>query len=186
MDLVRPTAQHLASYLSALQRISTKDDPFFKMYERELAEIAQDSASFLASMDDLEAKRPPIELPNGSIIPRLPSITRWMWDGDVCGSTQLRWLPGTTDLPPYCLGHISYAVFPWKRQRGYASTALALLLPSARDLGMDFVEVVADVENLTSQKVILRNGGSLVEEFTKPVLSGGGQAFRYRILLETA
>jgi len=183
MELVRPAAEHLESYLVALDRVSAMDEPFFKMYQRELAEIAEDSASFLESLDDLEARRPPIELPNGSIIPRIPSITRWMWDGEVCGSAQLRWLPKTTDLPPYCLGHISYAVFPWKRQMGYASAALAQILPSARDLGMEFVEVVADVENVLSQKVIVRNGGKLVEEFMKPVLSGGGQAFRYRISL---
>lgn len=183
MELVRPAAEHLESYLAAVDRVSVMGEPFFKMYQRELAEIALDSAAFLESMDDLEAQRPPIELPNGSIIPRIPSITRWMWDGEVCGSAQLRWLPRTTDLPSFCLGHISYAVFPWKRQRGYASSALAQILPSARDLGMEFVEVVADVENVTSQKVILRNGGKLLEEFTKPVLSGGGQAFRYRISL---
>lgn len=183
MELVRPAKEHLESYLSALERIATLDEPFFRMFQRELAEIAQDSAAFLESLDDLEARRPPIELPNGSIIPRIPSITRWMWDGEVCGSTQFRWLPKTTDLPSFCLGHISYAVFPWKRQRGYASTALAQILPFARELGMEFVEVVADVENVISQKVIVHNGGHLIEEFTKPVLSGGGQAFRYQISL---
>jgi predicted acetyltransferase len=185
VKLVRPAQQYLESYLVAVDRMTKVDEPFFKMYERELVEIHEDPERFLFLMDDPEAQRPPVILPNGAVIPRIPSITRWMWDGEICGSTQLRWLPGTTDLPPYCLGHISYAVFPWKRQKGFASKALELLLPHAIELKMDFVELVADVENVPSQKVILRNGGVLTEEFTKPALSGGGQAYRYRIQLNS-
>lgn len=186
MELLRPTVEYLPSYIRAVTRIS-KDhsEPFFKMYERELTEIEEDSTKFVELMDDLEAERPPVELPNGAIIPRIPSITRWMWDGEVCGSTQLRWLPGTTDLPPYCLGHISYAVFPWKRQNGYATKSLAQILPYAKELGMSFVEIVADIENAISQKVILANGGVLFEEFTKTFLAGGGQALRYRISFDS-
>jgi predicted acetyltransferase len=41
-----------------------------------------------------------------------------MWDGEFCGSIGLRWLPGTEELPPHCLGHIGYAVVPWKRRLG--------------------------------------------------------------------
>ena len=55
-----------------------------------------------------------------------------MWDGEFCGSIGFRWQPGTSTLPPYVLGHIGYAVVPWKRGRGYATQALALLLPEAR------------------------------------------------------
>lgn len=186
MELLRPGMRHLPSYIQAtLQMSKDQTEPFFKMYERELAEIESDPEKFISLMDDLKAERPPVELPNGTIIPRIPSITRWMWDGEICGSAQLRWLPGTTDLPPYCLGHISYAVFPWKRRNGYASKSLASLLPYAQELGMSFVEIVADVENVISQQVILSNGGVLFEEFTKTVLSGGGQAYRYRISLES-
>jgi predicted acetyltransferase len=184
VELVRPAGQYLPSYLDAIDRMTKVDEPFFKMYVRELEEIHQDPERFLFLMDDFEAQRPPVILPNGTVIPRIPSITRWMWDGEICGSTQLRWLPGTTDLPPYCLGHISYAVFPWKRQLGMASKALELLLPYARELRLNFVEIVADVENVPSQKVILRNGGVLIEEFSKPLPSSGGQAYRYRIQLE--
>lgn len=95
----------------------------------------------------------------------------------------MRWSPGTTDLPPYCLGHIGYGVFPWKRQRGYASEALKQILPEASELGLAFVELTTDIANVISQRVILANGGTEVEKFTKPQSSGGGEAIRFRIAL---
>jgi predicted acetyltransferase len=104
-----------------------------------------------------------------------------MWDGEFCGTIGFRWQPGTTDLPPYCLGHIGYAVVPWKRGNGYATRALGLLLPEARDRGLPFVELTTDEGNLASQRVIEANGGELYERFTKPASYGGAPSLRYRI-----
>ena len=70
-----------------------------------------------------------ITLPDGSAVPKLPSRTGWMWDGEFCGSIGLRWQPGTDALPSHVLGHIGFAVVPWKRGHGYAARALALMLP---------------------------------------------------------
>jgi predicted acetyltransferase len=94
-----------------------------------------------------------------------------------------RWQPGTTDLPPYCLGHIGFAVVPWKRGRGYATRALALLLPDAATEGLEYVELTTDVSNAASQAVIRANGGKLVEQFQKPAVYGGAMAMRFRIPL---
>ena len=104
-----------------------------------------------------------------------------MWDGEFAGSIGLRWQPGTTDLPPTCLGHIGYAVVPWKRRRGYATAALAAMLPIAAAEGLPFVDITADLDNVASQRVIEANGGVLVEQFTKLPSAGGGQAVRYRV-----
>ena len=104
-----------------------------------------------------------------------------MWDGEFCGSIGFRWQQGTNDLPPHCLGHIGYAVVPWKEGRGYATAALAQLLPEAKDAGLTFVEIITDPENIASQRVILANGGVLVEQFTKPAQYGSKQGLRYRI-----
>ena len=82
----------------------------------ELAKIAEDPAAFVASLDDREAKAGPVTLPDGSKVPRLPGYRRWMWDGEFCGSIGFRWQKGTSALPPYVLGHIGYAVVPWKRR----------------------------------------------------------------------
>ena len=72
---------------------------------------------------------------------RLPGFSRWMWDGEFCGSIGFRWQPGTEVLPPHCLGHIGYAVVPWKKRRGHATRALAAMLPLARAEGLRYVEL---------------------------------------------
>ena len=98
------------------------------------------------------------------------------------GTIGFRWsAPGTPDLPPTCLGHIGYAVVPWKRGRGYATAALAQMLPLARECGLPYVYVTTQPDNVPSQRVILANGGVLVERFTQLDAHGGGGALRYRI-----
>jgi predicted acetyltransferase len=104
-----------------------------------------------------------------------------MWDGEFCGSIGFRWQPGTTDLPPTCLGHIGYAVVPWKRRLGYATRALALLLPEAKRTGLAFVEITTDESNVASRRVIEANGGVVFERFNKPAEWGGAPSVRYRI-----
>lgn len=130
-----------------------------------------------------EAKGPAITLPNGSTVPRLPGYSMWMWDGQFCGSVGFRWQPGTTELPPYCLGHVGYSVVPWKRRRGYATRALHLLLPHARAEGLAHIELTTDVDNVASRRVIEANGGVLVERFHKPQGHGGAESLRFRIAL---
>ena len=83
----------------------------------------------------------PVILPDGRKVPRLPFHPFWMWDGEFCGSTSLRFQRGTEELPPHCTGHIGYAVVPWKRGRGYATKALRMLLPIARAEGLARVMV---------------------------------------------
>lgn len=183
MDLVEPTEAHLSSYVAALERGWSPDNLRPEASAEEIERIARDSALFLAQKTDREGKGPPVTLPNGAVVPRLPGITRWMWDGEFCGSIGLRWQPGTTDLPPYCLGHIGYAVVPWKQGRGYATRALGLILPEARSEGLAFVEITTDADNVASQRVITANGGELYERFNKPADYGGAPSLRFRIRL---
>ena len=183
MELVWPAAQYLPGYIHALEQGWSPDNLRPQAALEELARIADDPARFLSEQVDREAKGPPVILPDGRTVPRLPGYLRWMWDGEFCGAIGFRWQPGTTDLPPHCLGHIGYSVVPWKRDRGYATRALQLLLPQIRDEGLAYVELTSDADNIASQRVIEANGGELIERFTKSAQYGGGESLRFRILL---
>jgi predicted acetyltransferase len=182
MQLVRPSEAHLTSYAAALARGGSPDNlrgP--AATAEELDRIAADPAGFLAALDDRDAKGPPMHLPDGSIAARLPAFHRWMWDGEFARSIGFCWRPGTTDLPPYCLGHIGYGVVAWKQRRGYATRALALMLPVAKQEGLPFVESTTDVDNVASERVILANGAILAEEFITPPVFESTPGLRYRI-----
>ena len=182
MELVRPAAEHLPSYTAALERGWSPDNVRGIVASREeLARIRDDADAFLASMEDLEGTGDPIHLPDGTLARRLPGFRRWMWDGEFVGSIGFRWEPGTTDLPPYCLGHIGYAVVPWKQRRGHATKALRLLLSEIQFTGLPFVEITTNTDNVASQRVVEANGGVLHERFDKPAVYGGGPGLRYRI-----
>lgn len=184
MEIIRPEVEYLESYKSGLVKsISSGTAAYLEEAQRDLLEIEADPETFLAKQDDPDALGGDVKLPDGSLAPRLPGITRWMWDGQVCGSINFRWKVGSTELPPHCLGHIGYEVFSWKRNKGYASEALRQILPEAIKLGMPFVELTTDVDNLISQKVIMKNGGILHEKFVKPVAHGGTDGLRFRIYL---
>jgi predicted acetyltransferase len=184
VQLLVPSLAHLDANADALRRGWSPDNVRLEEATREELElIADDPAGFVAMLDDREAKRGPITLPDGSQVPRLPGYRRWMWDGAFCGSVGFRWQPGTSALPPYVLGHIGYSVVPRKQRRGYATQALALLLPEARQEGLDYVELTTDPDNLPSQKVITANGGVLVKRFRKEAAYGGADALLFRIAL---
>lgn len=182
MELVWPGREYLAGYVSALERACSSDSTRGEVADREeLEKIAEDPDVYLAGLVDREARGAPVRLPDGSLVPRLPGYHRWLWDGEFCGRIDFRWQPGTTALPPHCLGHIGYSVVPWKRGRGYATLALRLFLPEVRAEGLDFIEITTDPINIASQRVIEANGGVLVERFIKPLQLGGTEGLRYRI-----
>jgi predicted acetyltransferase len=184
MILVWPSREYLPSYRAALERGWSPDNLRGEEAVREeLARIGQDPGAFVASLVDREAKGAPITLPDGTTVPRLPGYRRWIWDGEFCGSIGFRWRPGTEALPPHCLGHIGYGVVPWKQRRGYATLALRELLPEAKAVGLRYVEITTDPDNVASRRVVEANGGVLVEEFVTLASLGGQLKVRYRIVL---
>ena len=187
LELVWPSTRHLPGYADALRRGWSPDNLRGEAAAREeLERIARDPAVFLASLVDREARGAPIVMPDGSTVPRLPGYQRWIWDGEFCGTIGFRWQPGTEELPPTCLGHIGYTVVPWKRRRGYATRALALILPEVAGEHLRYVEITTTPENVASQRVIEANGGVLHEEFTTVPALGAKPHLRYRIPLESA
>jgi hypothetical protein len=73
-------------------------------------------------------------------------------------------------------------VVPWKQHRGYAKSALRLILPEARAVGLSYVEITTDPDNIASQRVIEANGGIFVEHFIKPRQFGCKPGMRFRIM----
>jgi predicted acetyltransferase/predicted GNAT family acetyltransferase len=184
MRLVRPSHAELPRYIAALERGWSPDSVRGDAARVEqLARIAEDPDRFLAGMIDREARGAPVTLPDGSQVPRLPGYQRWMWDGDFCGEIGFRWQPGSEALPPYCLGHIGYDVVAWKRRRGYATNALREILRAAPSEGLRYVEIMTAPDNVASQRVIEKCGGSFVEEFVTPAAVGGHREWRYRVEL---
>ena len=184
MKLVWPSREYLPSYVAALKRGWSPDNIRGGIAaQEELQRIAANPDAFLASLVDKEGTGEPIKLPDGTIAPRLPGYRRWLWDGEFCGSIGLRWQRGTEALPPHCLGHIGYAVVPWKQRRGYATRALHEMLRDAKAEGLHYVVITTAPDNVASQRVIQANGGVFVEEFITPSALGAERALRYRVNL---
>lgn len=185
MTLVWPAREHLAGYVAALERGWSPDHIRGAATAREqLERIVRDPDAFVASLVDREAKGAPIVLADGTTVKRLPGYHLWMWDGEFCGDINARWQPGTEALPPTCLGHIGYSVVPWKRRRGYATTALREILRLFATEGLRYAEITTDPDNIASRRVIEANGGLFVEQFTRPASLGGTPGLRYRVPLD--
>ena len=181
LKLVVPAADHLDSYVAALETGWSPDSTRPEAAREGLEAIRLDRDAFLATFTDREAKGPPVVLPDGSLAPRLPGIGRWIWDGGFCGSIGFRWQRGTAELPAHVLGHIGYNVVPWRRGRGCATWALAQMLDEARREGLPHIELTTAPDNPASRHVIETNGGYLVERFIKLPAYGGGEALRFRV-----
>jgi predicted acetyltransferase len=159
INLVEPNAALLAGYAAALRR-GWSPNTMRDVSADELEAVEADPSAFLA---DLAGTGGTIKLNDGSEKPRLPFRLFWIFDGDFCGSIGLRFQRGTEQLPPYVPGHIGYAIVPWKQRRGYATTALGLILPVARAEGLTQVVITCDADNEASRKVIVANGGILID-----------------------
>lgn len=175
-----PQSAMLESYTDALRR-GWSADTTRDVSGEHLARIAADPQAFLASLAD---DRVPGDrtLADGRVMPNLPMRVRWIWDGDFCGAINLRWQPGTSALPEHVLGHIGYAIVPWKQGHGLAKRALRHMLSEAREVGLECVDVTAEDANVASQRVILANGGALIDSFVSS-LHGPASRHRYRITL---
>lgn len=185
--LIRPCPDRLPGFVAALHRGWSADTVRGVAAARETQErLATNPASFFMTADDPLGLGPPVRLPDGTERARLPGLLRWIWDEDdgpdgFAGSINLRWMHGNAALPPHVLGHIGYAVPPWKQRRGHATRALRQLLPLAREQGQNMVELTTDLDNEASHRVIIANGGVQVEQFNKGPEYGDKPGLRFRI-----
>ena len=193
--LLRPTPALLPGFRAALARGWSADTVRGAAAAAEtLARLDTDLAGFFQATDDPHALGPPVTLPDGTQRARIPGLQRWIWDGTeadegeasaagFAGQIGLRWAAAGAPLPPHVLGHVGYAVVPWKRQRGHATRALALLLVLAREQGLASLDITTDPDNTASQRVITGNGGVLIGGFDKGAAYGHKPGLRYRVSL---
>jgi predicted acetyltransferase len=154
ITLVRPNPDWLPSYEDALARgwsPNTDQD----VSREQLRQLRRNPERFLHNLYN----SPLVRLPDGREVPRLPAHDFWISDGEFCGRIGFRFQRGTEHLPTTAYGHIGYTVVPWKQRRGYATQALRLILPVARQEGFSRVLITCDDDNEASRKVILANGG---------------------------
>jgi len=180
MTLVEPALERLDAYAAALRRGWSPDNLRPQAALDELAAIARDPRAFVAALTDPEARGPLVVLPDGQRVPRLPGYRLWMWEEGFCGTIGFRWQPGSERLPPHVMGHIGYAVVPWRQREGHATRALAMMRDRVRAQGLRYAELTCDAANEPSRKVIVANGGFAVGRFRKPEAWGGHESLRFR------
>jgi predicted acetyltransferase len=166
LRLVAPSPGKLAQYAAALTA-GWSPDTTQDVSAEQLAALRRDPEAFLTELTREDGM---ILTASGLAVPRLPSRLYWLDDGEFCGVINLRFVPGSDALPEYVSGHIGYAVVPWKQRRGYATAALALILPVAREVGLKRIEITCDDDNEASRRVILENGGEFIG--TRPLPDG--------------
>jgi predicted acetyltransferase len=157
LQVLEPSLSQLSAYPDALARRWSPNN-VRDVSGEQLAAIRSGGEAFVA---ELLSQSGTVRLADGTETAKLPNRVRWMWDGAFAGHIGLRWQPGTDALPDHVLGHIGFAVVPWKRRRGYATRALALMLPVAREIGLNRVEITTDPDNPASQRVIEANSAGV-------------------------
>ena len=171
----------LPQYLDALRRGWTPeadDDP--EGAGAILRTVEADPVAFVRWLFNPGGGGPPVELDDGTLVPRLAYVRYWIWTDGYCGEVGLRWRPGTSELPPYCDGHVGYAVVPWKRGSRLAAASVRELMPIARGFGLRWLDISMSAANAASIRVAETVGAVLQEEYVA-LEQGGIPARRYRL-----
>ena len=155
IDLVLPSRDLLPGYEKALEA-GWSSNNLRDVSAEELVALRADPERFLADQNDQDGT---VTLGDGRVVPRLPFRKFWISDSEFCGVIGFRHQPGTEELPPYCSGHVGYAIVPWKRRRGYATeAATAVLRFGFGALGLNEIVSYTATVNVRSRRVMEKLG----------------------------
>ncbi len=152
-ELVLPDTKYKKSYLEALEEY--QPDSRFKAED-----VNKDFESYITRIRNESFG---IDLPVGYVA----HTVYWLVDGDMfLGQVDIR--HQLNESLKNEGGHIGYYIRPTQRNKGYGTLALRLGIQKAHELGIKDVLVTCDVDNVSSSKVIQKNGGVLEDTYQIP------------------
>jgi predicted acetyltransferase len=151
MELISPTPLYKDTFLDALDEYENAEQ------HQRYADLSRArEVPFEQYVAELRGQEKGEYLPEGYV----PCTTYWLMDrGEFIGRVSIR-----HRLSEHLLrigGHIGYDIRPSKRQRGYGTMILQLVLPKAKELGIDRALVTCDDTNIGSRRIIEKAGGVL-------------------------
>lgn len=147
--LTRPSMEYESEYLSFYNEWKESNEEMIPWV------ISKDPSDFQEMIQTLFESEQGKNIPSGWV----PDTTFWLVNENkkVVGVVNIR--HELSDKLFNCGGHIGYGIRPSERRKGYATKLLSLSLEKAKELGIEKVLVVCDVNNIGSEKTILNNGG---------------------------
>ncbi|TSC87073.1 MAG: GCN5-related N-acetyltransferase [Parcubacteria group bacterium Gr01-1014_8] len=156
MELIRPSIEYRASFLEAVREYRADGKPI--RFDFDMAE-----SDFPRFVKELNEHAEGLHMPEDYV----PETIFWLVDGgEYIGQINIRHY-----LNGHLLtigGHIGYDIRPSRRNRGYGTKQLQMVLPKAKELGIDRVLVTCDVSNVGSRKIIEHGGGFLENQVPNP------------------
>lgn len=149
----------------------------------EMEFIKKNPELFIEIITSSKTKQNYIELNNNDKIPAIPNFRFWIDDGEYCGEISLRWQNNSPELPDSCLGHLAWAVVPWKRGDGYAKKAVEKLLPIVKKLGLPWLDIAMTHDNIASWKTAENLGAIRICTFQINCNQIITEAYKYRLAL---
>ena len=124
--------------------------------------------------------------PSRGLVPSYKFEMRSAGTGRKFGNVDLR-IGDSRDLVMYS-GHLGYSVLPEHRGNRYASRSCTLLLPLAREHGLEMLWITCNPDNVASSRTCEILGAELVEKVDLPrntdaYRKGERQKLRYKIEL---
>ncbi|MGI9505557.1 MAG: GNAT family N-acetyltransferase [Geminicoccaceae bacterium] len=173
-SLVLASTAYKHDYVQALREGFRRGDGAAK----KPGEIDKIAADFERFFEGLTIKVGDVLLPNGTLIPRVPSDVYWLVDGATfIGEASVRYR--LNDFLMQVGGHVGYGIRSKFQRQGYGKLILKLALDRLRESGIERALVTCYDHNTASAKVIEANGGVLENLIDDP--RGGGKSRRYWI-----